>query len=121
MNDRQVETKLFTGANLVMAGFAIGASAMVGIGALERMSYDFYFLVRVSASLTAVGLAASVEYKPLLFLRIPLIGIAILYNPLIEIHLSRSIWLPINIFTIILFLASIFPAMLPKNPESHSD
>jgi len=83
------------------------------------MAYSYYFYVRIVTSFTAIALVASVESKKWLFLRLPLVIAAVLYNFIIPIHLPRAIWITVNILTMLLFLASIYPAMLPKDENSH--
>ena len=44
-------------------------------------------------------------------LRIVLLFAAILYNPFIPIHLSRSTWFPVNLGTIALFLYALYAGL----------
>lgn len=41
--------------------------------------------------------------------------IAIIYNPFIPVHLTREIWTVVNIFTIIIAIASIFIQKQERN------
>lgn len=107
-----------TAADLALAVFVVGNCILIGVGTAERMAYSYYFYVRIVTSFTAIALVASVESKKWLFLRLPLVIVAVLYNFIIPIHLPRAIWIPVNILTMILFLASIYPATLPKDVNS---
>lgn len=107
-------SKILTGANVALAMFVLGSCLLIAVGAAERMAYSHYLYVRIATSLTAVALAASMEAKRWLFLRPSLIAVAVLYNFVIPIHLTRTVWFPINLVTIALFLMSLYPSMLPK-------
>lgn len=41
-------------------------------------------------------------------------GVAILYNPLIPIHLSRDIWTSINIATVVIILLTVWADKISK-------
>ena len=45
--------------------------------------------------------------------------IALLFNPLIPIHLSRELWQPIDVICAILFIVSLFAVRLPTNNKLH--
>ena len=115
MSNPQRSQPLLSGANLALAAFVIGSCVLIAIGVAARMDYGYYIYVRIATSLTAIALAASVESRRWLFLRPPLIVVAVLYNFIIPVHLSRALWFPINILTILLFLGSYYPALLPKD------
>lgn len=69
--------------------------------------YDYYLLLRVLVFGTAIFIAyvlRNLEDKKWFYM---MIVIAILFNPLAPVHLTRLIWLPINIITSIIFFKSI--------------
>lgn len=107
-----------TAVDLALAAFVIGSCILIAIGAAERMASSYYFYVRVVTSFTAIALVAAVEARKWLFVRLPLVIVAILYNFILPIHFTRETWFAINILTIVLFLVSIYPAMLPKDAKS---
>ena len=77
---------------------------VMGIGMLP-MPYGYYFLSRLVVCVCALFFASCL-YKNMQSQTVWLFaGIAILYNPIIPIHLGeKSIWIVVNIITAILFL-----------------
>jgi hypothetical protein len=76
--------------------------------ALGRHPYGYYVLLRWGCCLTFAYLA--VKAKDISNERwVWILGItAVIYNPIIKIHLSREIWSVINLATVGIALASIF-------------
>lgn len=71
-------------------------------------SYGYYVLLRWVVGATAIFilyLSYQLDRKVWLWL---MVAIAILFNPLIPIHLTKEIWVPIDFIVATLFLASIF-------------
>ena len=71
--------------------------------ALMPLPYGYYTLLRIVIC-GASGLIALHEYEKKEELSAWVLGfsfIAILYNPVIPVHLTREIWTPINIITIL--------------------
>ena len=110
--------RILTKANVIMAMFAVLASLLLCIGAFGRVSYDFYLYLRITVSGTALLMALSIEDSRYIKLKPLLFAAALLYNFVIPIHLSKQIWFPINLATIVLLLISIYPAMLPSNTRN---
>lgn len=78
--------------------------------AVLPMPYGFYTLVRIVVTLAAAFMAyttylqnSSLDWKV-----IALGFIAILFNPVIQISLSRTIWLPIDLLCAALFVYLAF-------------
>ena len=46
---------------------------------------------------------------------------AVVYNPLIRIHLTREIWSVINVITIVLAVASTFVLKSPNRPKTSQE
>lgn len=90
------------------------ACVVVAIGAFERMPYGYYTFLRIVVSFAAFVLVAAIEPGNWSGLRVLLVGLLILYNPLIPFHLSRDTWFPINIATVLLFAVAAYPASLPR-------
>ena len=84
--------------------FWIAPLIAMGIGLLP-MPYGYYFLSRLVVFISALFFASCL-YKNMQSQSVWLFGgIAILYNPIIPIHLGeKSIWVVVNIITAILFL-----------------
>jgi hypothetical protein len=91
------------------------SSVVVVIGFM-RLPYGFYALLRFALCLTAItGIARATEKKSRSLLW-PLAVCAILYNPVLPIHLySKGIWEVLNTLTIGLFWLAVY--MLQKQPS----
>jgi hypothetical protein len=93
---------------------AIIAAVML-LGALGRWPYGYYQLVRWVTCGAAVWIAFLAydwrkQWASVLF------GIvAVLFNPLLPIHLTREIWQPIDFLCAVLFIVVTF--VLTKPPE----
>ena len=80
---------------------------MSGIAVLD-MPYGYYTLLRIvvcgSGAFGAFLIYASYQWRWFLIpvAAVPAI-IALLYNPLIPVHLTRDIWFPINLLCVLLF------------------
>ena len=83
---------------------AIAAAFLVG--ALARCPYGYYILLRWVTCASAVYVAfAAHEWKR--FAWVWLFGVvALLFNPLVPVHLSRGVWQPIDVATALLFVAA---------------
>jgi hypothetical protein len=107
------------GDKLVLPGVVLTAVGVIVLGAFERMPYDYYLLVRIVSCFAAFILVASLEADNWYSLKIPLVFLAILYNPFIPIGLSRAVWFPINLLTIGLYLISLYVVLnRPKRDAS---
>ena len=83
-------------------------AALMLLGALADWPYGYYQLLR----LVTCGAAVYVAYLAYNWQKmwpVWLFGlVALLFNPLIRIHLSREIWQPINAVCAILFIVIAF-------------
>lgn len=79
--------------------------------AMAEMPYAYYKLLRIVVTFTAAFLAYKEydAYKDLNGWLALLCLIAIVYNPIIPVHLTKAIWIGVNIITIILLLAYKMP------------
>jgi hypothetical protein len=94
----------------ISVGFLISrliASGML-ILALSGHPYSYYILLRwVVCGTAAYGAFKSVELEKSGWAWI--LGIiALLFNPIIPVHLSREIWAPIDVMAALIFVVSIF-------------
>jgi hypothetical protein len=78
------------------------------LACMARWPYGFYIFLRfvVCASAIYITVFASVMRNRFWFWM--MVGIAILFNPLVPIYLSRLEWVPIDFLTAMVFAASIF-------------
>lgn len=81
---------------------------------LSDLPYGYFQILRWTTCITA-GLFA---HESISWFKQPVptifIAIAVLFNPIIPIHLSRSIWLILDVITGIIFLAWIFKIQILK-------
>ena len=95
-----------------------GIAALMLFGALAPWPYGYYQLLRFVTCGVAVYIAY-MAYNWQKIWAVWLFGfIALLFNPLIPIHLSREIWQPIDVICAILFGAVAF---VLKNPLKEND
>ena len=71
--------------------------------------YGYYTLLRVIVTATSVYFTyyLYVETKKQDFWFWTLVGVAILFNPIIIIHLDRNMWEVVDVFTVIFFILFI--------------
>lgn len=92
------------------------AAAML-FWALARHSYDYYVLLRWIACVAAVyGVLVFWESRQVILV-VPLAMIALLFNPIIPIHLSRSTWRPIDVVAGAIFCISAIPALVRRSDK----
>ena len=94
----------------ISVGFLIArliASGMLLL-ALSRYPYSYYILLLwVVCGTSAYGAFKSAEFGKSGWAWV--LGIiALLFNPIIPVHLSREIWAPIDIMAALIFVVSIF-------------
>jgi hypothetical protein len=71
---------------------------------INGLPYDFYNVLRFSVSATFALFAKQLWQSPQRYWRVAFAGIAVLYNPIVPIHLSKETWEPINMITVALLL-----------------
>ncbi|HUU19867.1 MAG TPA: DUF6804 family protein [Sedimentisphaerales bacterium] len=94
-------------------------AALMLFGALGQWPYGYYQLLRIVVCGISVYIAFSAYNWQKLWVTWLFGFIALLFNPLIPIHLSREIWQPIDVLCGILFLYVI--AMLRKPTQKSTD
>lgn len=83
-------------------------AALMLLGALASWPYGYYQLLRFVVCGVSVYVAFMAYQWQKLWATWLFGFIALLFNPLIPIHLSREIWQPIDIICAIIFLIAIF-------------
>ena len=75
--------------------------------ALARLPYGYYIALRWITAISSGISSFDAFNKDKSGWGWVFIGVAILYNPIVPVHMTKAIWMPINIATAILFFASI--------------
>lgn len=92
---------------------------IVSIYALLPNPYGYYMLLKIFITIiSAYSCYKAIQQKNESWAWI--FGtIAILFNPIFKVHLTRGIWSAINIIVVLIYLVSIFKFKLPdsKNKE----
>lgn len=70
--------------------------------------YGYYVLLRWVVTISAVFLLSLVYESKKTFWLFSMGIVAILFNPIIPVHLDKEIWIIIDLIAAILFLVSIF-------------
>ena len=94
-----------------------GISVFMLFLAIPKLPYGYYILLRWVVTISAlfsVWVAYDSEDKFWVFL---MVGIAILFNPIIPVHLTKDIWVIIDLIVAILFLVSIFHIKPERKPR----
>ena len=76
-------------------------------GAIAEWPYGYYILLRWITCITSILVAFQAFEKNIDWAKVVFIVIAILFNPLAPIYLSRSTWIPLDIITAIIFMFTI--------------
>jgi len=92
--------------------------AIISLAAVLPLPHGYYMLLRpvmcIGAAIVAWNLYQSVKtanWQVWAF-----VAIAVLFNPLIPIHMNRAVWLPIN-----LVAAALFAWVASSDPFSHKN
>lgn len=90
-----------------------GVAAVLLVGALGRWPYGYYRLLRlVTCAAAAYGAYVSYSVGRMGWLW-AFVLVAVVFNPIIPLHLSRQIWLPIDLLTAALCVTAIFVVARP--------
>ncbi len=76
-------------------------------GAIAEWPYGYYTILRWITCIASILVAFQAFEKNIDWAKVVFIVIAVLYNPLAPIYLSRSIWIPLDIITAIIFIYAI--------------
>jgi len=76
-------------------------------GAVAEWPYGYYTILRWITCVTSILVVLQAFEKNIDWAKVVFIVIAILFNPLVPIYLSRSIWMPIDIITAITFIFAL--------------
>ncbi|MBA7581529.1 hypothetical protein ES708_23435 [subsurface metagenome] len=79
-------------------------SIIMLFGAIAAWPYGYYIILRWITFITSILVLLQAFEKNINWAKVVFIGIAILFNPLAPIYLSRSTWMPLDIVTAIFFI-----------------
>ena len=82
-------------------------SILILFGAIAEWPYGYYTLLRWITCIASILIAFQAFEKNIDWAKVVFIIIAILFNPLAPIYLSRSTWIPLDVITAILFIFAI--------------
>ena len=81
--------------------------------ALMEMPYGYYQFLRIAVFVSAL-VCAYQSYRLGTFFTIIFAVIAILFNPVFPIYLSREVWQPVDVGVGMVFLVSVFERWINK-------
>jgi len=76
-------------------------------GTIVEWPYGYYTFLRWITCITSILIVLQAFEKNIDWAKVVFIVIAILFNPLAPIYLSRSTWVPLDIVTAILLISAI--------------
>lgn len=93
-------------------------AALMLLGSLARWPYGYYQLLRFVVCGVSVYIAYMAYNWQKLWATWLFGFIAVLFNPLIPIHLSRELWQPIDLACAVLFVVILFVLKKDKQVEN---
>jgi len=96
MNNRKDENKFIK--------YFITLSIFMLFGAIAEWPYGYYTFLRWITCITSILVVLQAFEKNINWAKVIFIIIAIFFNPLVPIYLSRSTWIPLDIITAIFFI-----------------
>ncbi len=76
--------------------------------AIADLPYGYYTLLRLVITASAIFLVWTASELKKTFWLVLMGIVAILFNPIIPVHLTKEIWVVIDVIVAVLFLVSIF-------------
>ena len=76
------------------------------ISATGRHGYDFYTFLRWVVTAASIWAFVVAKNHDKTWAVVAFAAVAVLFNPIIPVHLSRDIWRPIDIIAALLFVAA---------------
>lgn len=86
-----------------MKGLLIAICVLLAL-ALLPMPYGYYMFLRLAVCAYAVFIFAQEQKKGVCFGSISAVAIALLYNPIIKVHLDKNIWMGVNVATVLVLI-----------------
>lgn len=82
-------------------------SILMLFGAVAEWPYGYYTILRWITCITSILVVLQAFKRNIDWAKVVFIVIAILFNPLAPIYLSRNTWIPLDVITAILFIFAI--------------
>ena len=95
-------------------------SAVMLLFALDKQPYGYYTLLRLVVCASAAFVAFMGYSGGKIWIAWLFGFIALLFNPLIKVHLDRDTWAVIDFICAVLFVASLFLVRLPTLNKKNS-
>jgi hypothetical protein len=83
-------------------------------GALGQWPYGYFILLRWVVTAGAIIVVINAFDKNIDWAKTVFIFIAILFNPIAPVHLSREIWIPIDVVVGAMFIFAYFKVLVRK-------
>ena len=91
------------------------AAAILLVLALGHHPYGYYTFLRWAVTVAAIVVAAAAWKSGFQWVTWPFVGIAILFNPIAPVYMTRQSWRPIDIICAIAFAASLKVETTPSS------
>jgi len=82
-------------------------SILMLFGAVAEWPYGYYTILRWITCITSILVVLQAFKRNIDWAKVVFIVIAILFNPLAPIYLSRNTWIPLDVITAIFFIFTI--------------
>ena len=83
------------------------AAAILLVVALGHHPYGYFTFLRWAVTVAAIAVAGAAWKSEFQWATCPFVGIAILFNPIAPIYMTRHSWRPIDVICAIAFAASL--------------
>ncbi|MFW5879800.1 MAG: DUF6804 family protein [bacterium] len=100
-----------------MKALCIISAALLFLG-IPELPYGYYTFLRIAITISAGIILFSEISEGTKSWSVVFIGIAILFNPIIPIHLSKEAWIPIDAIAGVIFLVKGFNYHRQNKKES---
>ena len=94
------------------------AAAILLVVALGHHPYGYFTFLRWAVTVAAIAVAGAAWKSAFQWVTWPFVAIAILFNPIAPIYMTRQDWRPIDIICAIAFAASLNVRTMPSSDLS---
>jgi ribosomal protein L40E len=97
------------------------AIVLLLLAAFGSWPYNFYILTRIVVCLTSIWVAIQLHSKRYFLLEVPIIAIALIFNPVAPFHLDKATWRLFNIFGAFVLAPCILSVTRPSTTAESTD